>query len=239
MPFPLISVIIPTYNRANFLHEAIESINDQNYSNLEIIIVDDGSTDNTKKIVKNLGSNLKYIYQKNKGPAAARNTGLKVAKGEIIGFLDSDDLWPVNKLNYQLKELLNSDMEIIIGGVKHLMLKDSKNPKFVEHSVTYNRRSLGSALFKISAFKKVGFLDENLILWEDLDWFLRAHEFGIKILWQKKITLLIRVHRENMSRDVNRGNKFLSKVLRNSIKRKRFLKNNGVKNLNLLYELSD
>lgn len=239
MPFPLISVIIPTYNRANFLHEAIESINNQNYSNLEIIIVDDGSTDNTKKIVKNLGSNLKYIYQKNKGPAAARNTGLKVAKGEIIGFLDSDDLWPVNKLNYQLKELLNSDMEIIIGGVKHLMLKDSKNPKFVEHSVTYNRRSLGSALFKISAFKKVGFLDENLILWEDLDWFLRAHEFGIKILWQKKITLLIRVHRENMSRDVNRGNKFLSKVLRNSIKRKRFLKNNGVKNLNLLYELSD
>ncbi|MGH7884319.1 MAG: glycosyltransferase family 2 protein, partial [Thermodesulfobacteriota bacterium] len=164
MPFPLISVIIPTYNRAHFLPEAIESIRKQNYLSIEIIIVDDGSTDNTKQLVQNLGKSIKYIYQENKGPAAARNAGLRGVNGEIIGFLDSDDLWPPNKLKLQLSTLLNSSTtEIIMGGVKHLMLSNYDENEFIEHSESFSRNPFGCGLFKLSAFEKVGLLDEKLI----------------------------------------------------------------------------
>ncbi len=229
----LLSVIIPTYNRANFLTDAIKSINNQNYPNLEIIVVDDGSTDNTEELIQQLDDpKIKYIYQENKGPAAAKNTGLKAAKSDIIGFLDSDDLWPENKINLQLNLLLKSELEMLFGGVKHLILKNSRDKEFIEHSETYRRNSLGSALFKKSIFKKVGFFNEELTHWEDLDWILRAAEAGINVKKTKEITLIVRIHNENISRDIKRGEKFLSKVLKASIERRRSLKD-GVEKLNL------
>lgn len=89
---PKISVVIPCYNGENFIEKCIKSISAQTYNNLEIIIVNDGSTDNTETIIRNFSDNrIKYIYQKNAGEAAARNTGIETATGEYIGFVDSDD----------------------------------------------------------------------------------------------------------------------------------------------------
>ena len=108
---PLVSVIIPTYNRASFLARAIESVLKQTYKNFEIIVVDDGSTDNTKEILEPLKDKIKYILTENKGPAHARNTGMQVANGKYIAFLDSDDAYLPIKLESQVS-FLEKDSEI-------------------------------------------------------------------------------------------------------------------------------
>jgi len=89
---PLLSVIIPAYNHELYLAEAIESVRAQKYQPLEIIVVDDGSTDNTKHVAASF-RNVQYVYQHNQGPASARNTGLELAHGELISFLDSEECW--------------------------------------------------------------------------------------------------------------------------------------------------
>lgn len=103
MAEPLISVVIPTYNRAHYVCEAIDSVLAQTYKNIEIIAVDDGSTDNTKDIIQQYSSRIKYIYQNNAGPSAARNNGIKQSNGDLIAFLDSDDIWLAEKLERQVE----------------------------------------------------------------------------------------------------------------------------------------
>lgn len=108
----MISVIIPTYNRAKYITEAIESVLVQTYTDYEIIVVDDGSSDDTEIIIENYKSkhkNIVYIRQTNSGPAVARNNGMRSARGEWIAFLDSDDIWDPIKLEYQMKCLKESN----------------------------------------------------------------------------------------------------------------------------------
>lgn len=218
----LVSVIIPTYNRAGFLEEALKSVLNQTYSNLEIIVVDDGSTDNTKEVLKPFKDKIKYFYQENKGPAAAKNTGLKSANGEYIAFLDSDDLWPSSKIEIQIENISDSEnVNIVMGGVRHQELSDFNKNEYKDLDETYNRNSLGCGLFKASTFKKVGLFNENLTYWEDLDWLLRAAELGIITERHSQIALIVRLHRENMSKNVEAANRFLSIVLKDSIARRR------------------
>ena len=95
---PKVSVVIPTYNSSQFIVETLESVFAQTYKDYEIIVVDDGSTDNTKEVLQPYTSRIKYIYKENGGPASARNVGIKSAQGEYIAFLDSDDRWLPEKL---------------------------------------------------------------------------------------------------------------------------------------------
>lgn len=98
----LVSVIIPTYNRAKYLPEAIASIQNQGFESIQIIVIDDGSTDNTRELMAEYGNQVTYLFQENQGPGKARNTGLEVATGKYIAFLDSDDLWLPKKLSIDL-----------------------------------------------------------------------------------------------------------------------------------------
>lgn len=102
---PLVSVIIPTYNRAGLIGEAIENVLQQTYANIELIVVDDGSTDDTQSVLRSYGSRIRWTAQENTGPAAARNRGIAMAKGEIIAFQDSDDVWHPTKLARQVSLL--------------------------------------------------------------------------------------------------------------------------------------
>ena len=97
----LVSVIIPVYNGENYLSQAIDSVIDQTYSPIELIIVDDGSTDKSKEIASSY-SQVNYVYQENQGVAIARNTGIFKSQGEYIAFLDQDDIWTANKLKLQV-----------------------------------------------------------------------------------------------------------------------------------------
>lgn len=121
---PLVSVIIPAYNGERYLSSAIDSLLVQDYANIEIIIVDDGSTDNTKEIVQVYGDKIKYFYKPNGGEASARNYGIRKAAGDFIAFLDCDDLYKKDKISKQLKTLLAhpdcgfvyNDIEVIDAG---------------------------------------------------------------------------------------------------------------------------
>jgi glycosyltransferase involved in cell wall biosynthesis len=116
---PLISVIIPNYNYARFLSKAISSVENQTYQNTEIIVVNNGSTDNSLSLLKGYGSRIRVIDQENRGQAGARNSGLLAATGELISFLDADDFWQADKLEKQIK-LINSDCELVYSGISRL-----------------------------------------------------------------------------------------------------------------------
>src|SRR5262245_12005814 len=107
---PKITIIIPTFNREAFITRAVDSALAQSFKDHEIIVIDDGSTDNTKAVLKCFGSKIHYIYQKNAGVSTARNTGIKSATGEWIAFLDSDDEWKHAYLARQIERLNGSEI---------------------------------------------------------------------------------------------------------------------------------
>ena len=185
---PLVSVVIPTYNRAYSVGKAVHSVIRQTYENLEIIIVDDGSTDNTREIIENIkDSRIVYIYQKNQRQSAARNNGVRVAKGDLIAFLDSDDIWLPEKLEKQVKAF-QSDPHIglVTCWSKSVNVNDPDNYA-INACYARNREefildlllekviiSTSQAVIKRECFEKLGGFDPNFLLEEDYDMFLRV-----------------------------------------------------------------
>jgi glycosyltransferase involved in cell wall biosynthesis len=217
----LISVIIPVYNGERFIQEAIRSILNQGYHPIEILVVDDGSTDDTKMRVLDFGKQIKYLYQKNQGPGAARNSGLKYAKGNLIGFLDCDDLWPEGRLDLLLQKYKEDPfLEIVMGHIRSEPVQDSI--KVPEKLLNPHVMPLfGSGLFKKSVFKKVGLIDVSLRYSEDQDWFLRAKEKGVSISILTEIVLIRRIHSDNMTDGADWKEVNILKVLKKSIDRRR------------------
>ena len=126
-----VSVVIPTYNRANIVSEAIDSVLAQTYKNYEIIVVDDGSEDDTKTVLKKrYNDHIRYIYQPNKGPSAARNRGIHESKYDLIAFLDSDDLWLSKKLEMQVSVMLDSN--VVLSYTNWIYKDNSKTNAFSE-----------------------------------------------------------------------------------------------------------
>ena len=178
-----VSVIIPTYNRKHTLKRAIQSVYIQSLPPFEIIVVDDGSNDGTKDWVKQEYPDIKYIYQKNGGVSSARNKGIKIARGDWIALLDSDDEWLPNKLNEQINKIkLNLDVKIlhsneiwIRNGVRVNQMK--KHKKFggyiFEKCLDMCRISPSSVMLKKAIFDDIGTFDESLKVCEDYDLWLR------------------------------------------------------------------
>ena len=223
---PSVSVIVPTYNRASFLAEAVASIRAQQYQPLEIIVVDDGSTDQTEAAVGALqDADLRYLRQDNRGPAAARNAGLAVAQGNVIGFLDADDLWPAQKLARQVEVLIaNSAIEVVHGRTQALVLANAAangRPRFEPYAEPWYATQLGSALYRREVFRRVGQFDPGLTTSEDFDWFLRAREGGAKLVRTPEVALLYRLHTSNLSRGAGTLN--LLTTIKRSLDRRRGL----------------
>src|SRR6266536_3462505 len=126
MSGPPVSVILPVYNGARFLRDAVESVRRQRYEPLETIIVDDGSTDETREIATGFPGEVSYVRQENAGPPAARNTGLRLARGTLIGFLDADDVWTDDKLALQVPRLLEEpSVDAVLGYTQVVYAGDS------------------------------------------------------------------------------------------------------------------
>ena len=227
---PLVSVIIPVFNGEAFLLEAVQSVRqalhvlDEKYSDVEIIIVDDGSTDGTEALVRSLPETVRYLRQTNKGPAAARNRGIEHAQGSLIAFADADDLWPEAKLELQLPPLIEDlGIEIVMGRIQQVRLSQTVDgqtqaAEFAEPAFSVN---LGSALIRKSVFERVGGFDETMHYSEDVDWFMRAREAGVAIMTIDAVTLFYRQHDQNMTRGKSTSELNVLKALKKSLDRRR------------------
>jgi glycosyl transferase family 2 len=198
---PLITVVVPVYNGAAFLADAVNVILAQNYPSLEIIVVDDGSTDSIDAVVASLPLEVRYFKQQNAGAAAARNRGIKDASGEFIAFLDVDDLWPDNNLNVLADRLLAQPNIAVVHGHGQLMELDETSGRYEyvgnpSESFPYY---IGAGLYRRSAFERVGLFDTELKFAEDTDWYIRAGELKLTLLRVPEVTLLVRRHSRNMT----------------------------------------
>lgn len=206
---PLVSVVIPTYNKAQYLKKAIESVLNQTYKAIEMIIIDDGSTDNTQQVVKSFNDpKIIYIWQKNKGPAAAKNTGIKKAQGKYIAFLDSDDLWLEEKLEKQLEFMeKNPEMSLLGTGCYEIdsqgkilgkKIFPKKNENLQKILIRYNPFIQSSVLVKKEVFDKIKGYDENFSESEDYEFWLRVARY-YKIANLPELLVMKRYHSENLS----------------------------------------
>lgn len=226
-----ISVIIPVYNPNKYIIEAVESVFNQTVSDLvkiEIIIVDDFSTTDQKENIYNQvqekHESIKVIYlQTNGGPSKARNIGIKQASGNIIAFLDYDDLWPNNKLELQLKKLYeNPSTQVVSGGIKYFSTDNIPLPniQFNEQGSIYHVH-MGALIVKKEVFEKDNiYFDESLRFSEDWDWWLRLKEKSIPFIILPQDTLLYRIHAKNSSTNKSLKELGVLSILKNSIKRR-------------------
>lgn len=187
----MISVIIPTYNRAHFLGEAIHSVMEQDYfkrhtssDSFELLVIDNRSTDETKKVVKSFGKAVKYHFLELRGVSGARNLGLSLSKGKYIAFLDSDDLWKKDKISSQMS-VMNNLPETMICYTEEIWIRRGKfvNPKkkhkkysglIFDKVLPLCLLSLSSAMFRREVFEEVGVFDEKLPACEDYDFCIRV-----------------------------------------------------------------
>lgn len=233
---PLISAIVPAYNAEAFLTEAIQSIQQQAYEPLEIIVVDDGSTDRTAEIASSFSHSIRYVYQENSGPAQARNTGLNLAQGEIISFLDVDDLWPNNKIKIQLDYFAkNSSLEVVVGRVQVLCLDIDSEGIFKKFAQPAFGVHLGAGLYKKSVFEKVGYFDPMLRQCQDLDLCMRLRENDIAIGMIEPVTLYYRLHKNNLTKQKEQQTSMFLKAFKQSLNRRRQIEDTASSLPSLLY----
>ena len=206
LPRPLLSVVMPVYNGEAFLADAIDHVMAQNYRPLECIVVDDGSADRTGDIAATFSDHVRYVRQTNQGPAAARNKGIEVARGEFLAFLDVDDLWADGALCLLADHLLADRRIGIAQGLIQQMELDRTVPAgqpriFRQVCRPYQFINIGSALYRKEVFDSVGLFDPKLRDNEDTDWFLRAWEQNIPKTVLPQVVLFYRKHDHNMTLD--------------------------------------
>ncbi len=197
-----VSVIIPVFNGAGFLADAVASLTAQNHQALEIIVVDDGSTDALDDAIAALPVPVRLLRQAHAGPAAARNLGLAAASADIIGFLDVDDLWPAGRLAAMLAWLgAHPGCDVAIGHAQLMEQLPGGAYQFVGSPDDNFPCYIGAALFRRRAFDRVGTFDPLIRFGEDLDWFTRAGHAGARIDRLDIISLQVRRHPGNSTRN--------------------------------------
>lgn len=194
-PGPTVSVILPTYNRGWIVAQAIDSVLDQAYGNLELIVVDDGSTDDTPRLLTAYGDRIRTIRQANRGVSAARNAGIRAAAGDLIALLDSDDTWLPEKSTAQV-DFFEAHPEALVCQTEEIWIRNGVrvNPgkrhrkeagMIFERSLALCLVSPSAVMMRRSLLDEVGLFDETLPACEDYDLWLR-------IAWKYPVGLIDR-----------------------------------------------
>jgi|APSaa5957512622_1039677.scaffolds.fasta_scaffold04427_4 glycosyltransferase involved in cell wall biosynthesis len=209
----MVSVIIPTFDSAEYIPAAIESVLFQTYSNIEIIVINDGSTDNTKDILRPYLNKIVYLEQKNTGPAAARNLGIDKAHGDFIGFLDADDVWMPSKLEKQLRSLQQDPKAGLVYSkfvdFHHRSRKElGVYPREMHSGILFDLLLttplllLSSVIIRTRVLKELGGFDEGLTTAEDTHLYLRIAR-NYRIIGVPEILVRRRIHDRNLSNRVD------------------------------------
>jgi glycosyltransferase involved in cell wall biosynthesis len=208
----LVSVVIATYNSRRFIGEAVESVLSQTYQPIEIIVVDDGSTDGTNEELQPFKERIRYLVQANQGPAAARNHGIRAAQGEYVAFLDADDLWAPSKIEKQVAAMEKSAQVGVVhcgmlrtnvqSGVTELCLSDTdRRGDLRQKLLLRNRLATSTVLARCTCFEKAGLFDESLPQAEDWDlWIKISRHFEFDYVAEPLVTY--RVHGNNISKKI-------------------------------------
>lgn len=225
MNTPLVSVIIPAYNAERYLADAITSVLKQSVGSPEIIVVDDGSTDHTAQVAKYFGSKVRFQTQPNAGAGAARNTGVRLAQGQFIGFHDADDLWEKDKLERQLSHFdQNADLDMIFGHVEQFIspeLIDMLNAQTPALTEAIPGLYAGSMLIKREQFFRVGLFREDLKIGEFIDWYARAQDLDLNMLVLPQVVIKRRIHQTNQMRTKKEHHQTYVRVLKAALDRRR------------------
>jgi len=214
----LVSVIIPVFNGAHFLAEAVQSLLDQGHPQLEIIVVDDGSDDDLRAAIDALPVQVRLLHQANSGPAAARNRGLRAASADLIGFLDVDDIWPRGKLAAALGWLESHPAcDVVLGKAQLLEQMPDGSYQYVGSPADSFPSYIGAGLYRRRVFEAVGIFDPLLRFAEDLDWFANADRVGAVIDRLDMISLHVRRHPANSTRNKSTADLTPVRLLRKAL----------------------
>lgn len=226
----LISCIVPVYNGERHLEEALDSVIAQEWRPLEVIVVNDGSTDRTLAIASRMAEGvpeISVVSQENSGPSVARNTGISRAKGEFICFLDADDLWHREKLARQVERfMVDAELDHCVHHIQNFW-----DEELASEAEAYRDHARGKPvagyvtpclMVRRSAFERIGTFDSSLKHGDSADWFLRAREAGLRGDLMPDVLTYRRMHSENRSRVEASGSldEFFG-ILKQSIDRKR------------------
>ena len=224
-------MVIPVFNGARFLAEAVHSVNAQGYRPLEVIVVDDGSTDGSGAVAAGLAG-VRCLRQENAGPAAARNAGVAVASGEFVAFLDADDLMTPDRLDLQVGHLQEHPEVGCVLGRQELLVEPgveppdwvTRPPAWARGDPLFSRRVTippMSMVVRRAVFDRVGGFDPQFRLGEDTDWILRARESGTQVAILDDVVLIRRLHGTNLTYDTAGRDRALFANVKARLDRKR------------------
>ena len=204
----LVSCIVPAYNVQDYVGEAIGSILAQTYDPIEVLVIDDGSTDATATVARDFGDRIRVVSQPSSGPAATRNRGLNSTSGEFVAFLDGDDLWHADKLSRQMARFHSrADLQCCVAHVRNFWSAGHElEADYYEghpHMQPFPGWASGTLVAHRSAFDRVGVFDPNLWFVDAQDWFQRARKQGVVMELLPDVLLFRRLHGTNITRRRN------------------------------------
>jgi glycosyltransferase involved in cell wall biosynthesis len=219
-----VSVIIPVYNAERYIVEAIESVQAQTYNPVEIIAVDDGSTDSSAAVVKRF-PNVRYYFQPNAGISATRNLGIKHAQGDFLAFLDADDVWVADKLTLQMTPFEdNPNLDIVFGHVQQFRspeLAKTQNNALSSATDLMPGYIPSTMLIKQDAFFRVGLFETHWKMGEFASWYLRSLEQGLQNLMLPDLVTRRRLHDTNNGLQQRAAINDYVRILKASLDRRR------------------
>ena len=223
--FPLVSIVLPVFNTERYVRASIESLLQQTYPNIEIICINDGSTDDSLAVLQSFGSLIQIIdLPNNGGIATARNAGIAVARGAFIAFADADDLWEPHKLTAQMDQFLaDAELSISFCMLQNFLSPDlsdeMKQSRYCPPDPVRGYIS-GTAVIKRSVFDTVGLLNPSYRVGEFIDWMSRATDAGFTQSLVPEVLYLRRVHATNTTGNQLIHTEYL-KIVQSALKRKR------------------
>jgi glycosyltransferase involved in cell wall biosynthesis len=216
---PAITTIVPAYNCERYLAEAIESVMAQNYQPLEIIVLDDGSTDDTARVAKHFEPAIQYCFQANGGIGSARNRGIELARSDFIAFLDADDIWLQGKLERQM-QMISDDpaLEAVFGLVQQF---DESSGSAIEAGERMAGYLASTMLIRRASFDRVGPFRTDITLGEFVDWYMRASEKHLRSRMLAEVVLRRRIHGENIGVRHRASSGDYARLLKDALDRRR------------------